>query len=117
MTNGTATSSCDIPVKATGKVISVTGHMHELGLSIRLTLNPDTENERILLDIPDWDFQWQFNYHPVESIILKDGDIIRVDCAWNRERAPYEAIGYILWSLGTGDEMCYSGITTAPSDH
>ena len=55
--------------------------MHELGLSIRLTLNPDTENERILLDIPDWDFQWQFNYHPIESIILKDGDIIRVDCA------------------------------------
>ena len=117
MTNGTATSSCDIPVKATGKVISVTGHMHELGLSIRLTLNPDTESERILLDIPDWDFQWQFNYHPIESIILKDGDIIRVDCAWNRERAPYEAIGYVLWSLGTGDEMCYSGITTAPSDH
>jgi len=66
------------------------------------------------LDIPDWDFQWQFNYHPVEEIILQYGDTIRVDCAWNRERAPYEAVGYILWSLGTGDEMCYSGITTAP---
>ena len=114
MTTGTANSSCDIGVSAPGKIVSLTGHMHELGLSIRLTLNPETENERILLDIPDWDFQWQLNYHPVEEIILQYGDTIRVDCAWNRERAPYEAVGYILWSLGTGDEMCYSGIRTAP---
>jgi hypothetical protein len=114
MTDGTASSSCDRRVTAPGKIVKLAGHMHELGLSIRLTLNPDTDTERILLDIPDWDFQWQFDYHPVEEIILKNDDIIRVDCSWNRERAPYKAVGYILWALGTGDEMCYSAITTAP---
>jgi len=114
MTNGDAWSTCDLPVRNPGRITSVFGHMHELGSSIRLTLNPDTPEERILLDIPDWDFEWQLNYRPVDDIVINSGDIIRIDCAWNRERAPYDAIGYILWSDGTGDEMCYSSITTAP---
>ncbi len=116
MTDGTAWSTCDLPVVNPGRIMSVTGHMHELGLSIRLTLNPDTDEERVLLDIPDWDFEWQLGYAPIEDIIIDADDVIRVDCAWNRERAPYEAVGYILWADGTGDEMCYSNITTAPVD-
>ncbi len=114
MTNGDAWSTCDLAVRNPGRITNVFGHMHELGSSIRLTLNPDTPEERILLDIPDWDFEWQLNYRPVDDIVINSGDIIRVDCAWNRERAPYDAVGYILWSDGTGDEMCYSSITTAP---
>lgn len=114
MTDGDAWSTCDLSVSNPGRITRVLGHMHELGSSIRLTLNPDTPEERILLDIPDWDFEWQLNYHPVDDIVINSGDIIRVDCSWNRERAPYDAVGYILWSDGTGDEMCYSSITTAP---
>ncbi len=114
MTDGDAWSTCDLAVGNPGRIVSLTGHMHELGKSIRLTLNPDTPEERILLDIPDWNFEWQFGYRPVEDIIIDADDVIRVDCAWNRERAPYEAVGYILWAEGTGDEMCYSSITTAP---
>lgn len=114
MTDGDAWSTCDLPVRNPGRIVSVTGHMHELGKSIRLTLNPGTPEERILLDIPDWDFEWQLGYAPIEDIVIDGDDIIRVDCSWNRERAPYEAVGYVLWSDGTGDEMCYSSITTAP---
>lgn len=116
MTDGTAWSTCDLRVQNPGKIRSVAGHMHELGQGIRLTLNPDTPEERILLDIPDWNFEWQFGYQPVEDIFIDSGDTIRVDCIWNRERAPYEAVGYILWSDGTGDEMCYSSITTFPPE-
>ncbi len=114
MTNGDASSTCDLPVTNPGRIVSVTGHMHELGQSIRLTINPDTPEERILLDIPDWDFEWQLGYSPVEDIIIDAGDTIRIDCSWNRERAPYQPVGYILWADGTGDEMCFSNITTAP---
>ncbi len=114
MTNGDASSTCDLPVTNPGRIVSVTGHMHELGKSIRLTLNPDTPEEMILLDIPDWDFEWQLGYSPIEEIIIDVGDTIRIDCAWNRERAPYQPVGYILWADGTGDEMCFSNITTAP---
>ena len=116
MTDGTAWSTCDRPAETFGRIVGVTGHMHELGLSIRLTLNPDTPDEVILLDIDDWDFDWQFGYRPVDDIIMEPGDTIRIDCAWNRERAPYEAEGYIVWAEGTGDEMCFSSISTAPID-
>ncbi len=114
MTDGAAWSTCDLPVDNPGLITSVTGHMHELGDSIRLTLNPGEPDERVLLDIPEWDFEWQLGYRPVEDIIIDRGDTIRVECAWNRENAPYDAVGYIVWSDGTGDEMCYSSITTAP---
>lgn len=116
MTDGDAWSTCDLPVESPGRITSVSGHMHELGASIRLTLNPGEDDERILLDIPDWDFEWQLGYRPVEDILLERGDTIRVECSWNRENAPFEAVGYIVWSDGTGDEMCYSSITTAPVD-
>jgi len=116
MTNGDAWSTCDLPVQNVGRIVSVTGHMHELGQSIRLTLNPGEPDELVLLDIPNWNFEWQFGYSPVDEIILERGDTIRVECAWNRDRAPYEAEGYILWADGTGDEMCFSSITTAPPE-
>ncbi len=114
MTGGTAWSSCDLPVTNPGRITSVSAHMHELGLAFRMTLNPGTAEELVLLDIPDWSFEWQFGYRPVDEIVLDGDDVIRVECSWNRERAPYEAVGYILWAEGTGDEMCYSSITTAP---
>lgn len=114
MTTGVASSSCDLPVRNPGLITSLTGHMHELGASIRLTLNPGEPDETVLLDIPNWNFEWQFGYTPVDDIILKAGDIIRVECGWDRSHGPVEAEGYILWSDGTGDEMCFSSITTAP---
>lgn len=116
MTDGSAWSTCDLPVTNPGLITSVSGHMHELGASIRLTLNPGEADERILLDIPEWDFEWQLGYRPIEDIVIDRGDTIRVECAWNRENAPFEAVGYIVWSDGTGDEMCFSSITTAPLD-
>lgn len=116
MTDGRAWSSCDLPVENPGLITSVSGHMHELGASIRLTLNPGEEDERVLLDIPDWDFEWQLGYRPVEDIVIDSDDTIRIECSWDRENAPYEAVGYVLWADGTGDEMCYSSITTAPID-
>ena len=114
MTDGTAWSTCDLDVVNPGRIVTVAGHMHELGMGIRLTLNPDTPEEKILLDIPKWDFEWQLGYSPVDEIIIDANDTIRVDCAWNRELAPYDPVGYVLWADGTGDEMCYSSITTAP---
>ena len=114
MTNGTAWSTCEHEVSNPGRIVSVMAHMHELGLRYRMTKNPGRADETVLLDIPDWDFDWQFLYQPVDEIILDDDDTVLIECAWNRERAPFDAVGYILWAEGTVDEMCYSSIVTAP---
>jgi len=110
MTDGVASSSCDH--RATpGRILSVWGHMHEIGASFTMTLNPDTPDERVLLDIPRWSFDWQLNYEPVDDIVLAADDTIRVECTWDRAKLPDDAEPrYVMWSEGTADEMCYSQI-------
>lgn len=116
MTDGTAWSSCDLPVMATGEIISVLGHMHALGATYRMTLNPDTDEELVLLDIPDWDYDWQYNYEPAQSIVLERGDVLRFECSWERSRRdPDLEPAYVLWSFGSDDEMCFSTVVTRPT--
>jgi hypothetical protein len=110
---GIARSSCDQKVIAEGDLVSVMGHMHEIGKTFRMTLNPGTPEEKVLLDIPRWDFDWQLNYAPKERIDIRKGDTIRVECSWDRALvAPGQEEHYITWSEGTDDEMCYSVVAT-----
>jgi hypothetical protein len=111
MTDGIASSSCDWTTPVTGELVSVLGHEHELGKSFRMTLNPDTAGETVLLDIPKWDFDWQFNYYPVEKIMIQPGDTIRLECSWDRSlRDPDLEPAYVVWADGTDDEMCFATI-------
>ncbi len=116
MNQGVASSSCDLPVERAGQLYSVLGHMHELGATYRMTLNPDTPEEVILLDIPRWTFEWQLSYKPSEVINLTTDDVIRFECSWDRSLQPSWEPRYILWSEGTQDEMCFSTVAVIPSE-
>lgn len=108
-----ARASCTRRVSQRGEIISVLGHMHEIGKTFRMTLNPGTPEEKILLDIDRWDFNWQLNYAPVEKIELKRGDTIKVECSWDRSLVkPGTEPRYVTWNEGTEDEMCYSTVAT-----
>lgn len=110
---GIATSSCDHRIRAgqEGEVIGVLGHEHQLGRTFRMTLNPGTPDEKILLDIPHWDFQWQMLFAPQEKIVLKKGDTLRIECSWDRDLQASSEPSYVTWAEGTEDEMCYSAVT------
>ena len=87
MTDGVTSSTCDLPATP-GQIVSLWGHMHEIGTSFRMTSNPGTPGGRVLLDIPKWDFDWQFDDEPVDDepvddIVLVAGDVICVECAWD----------------------------------
>jgi hypothetical protein len=115
MTTGIASSTCTRPTQ-TGQIVSIWGHQHEIGKSVKMTLNPGTPEERVLLDIPNWDFDWQLDYRPVEDIILERGDEVQIDCVWDRSRIDEDAEPrYVLWAEGTDDEMCYFQIVTRPA--
>ena len=107
-------SSCDLPARSTGTIHTVLGHMHEFGAAYRMTLHPDTPDERILLDIPVWDFEWQLNYEPVEDIRIARGDMVRFECWWDRTLLFMPEPRYITWNEGTVDEMCFSSISVLP---
>lgn len=114
-TDGLSRSSCDQRVGTSGEIVTVLGHQHELGSSFTMTLNPDTDDEIVLLDIPEWDFDWQLNYDPVDSIVLEPDDVLRMECSWDRSlRDPDLEPAYVVWSDGTDDEMCFATIVTRP---
>ncbi|HEX4745346.1 MAG TPA: hypothetical protein VFU99_00545 [Gaiellaceae bacterium] len=106
-----AVSTCDRRITAPTTIHVAAGHMHLLGSSIKLELNPGTSRARVLLDIPRWDFHWQNAYTLVRSVSAQPGDVVRVTCrhdvskrrsATGVPRAPR----YVLWGEGTTDEMC-----------
>ncbi|MFA9564955.1 MAG: hypothetical protein ACERLM_09660, partial [Acidimicrobiales bacterium] len=107
-------SSCDLPAADFGTLYSVLGHMHEFGAAYRMTLNPDTPDERILLDIPSWSFEWQLYYVPTEQIRIEPGDTLRFECTWDRANLTMPEPRYITWNEGTVDEMCFSSVAVIP---
>ena len=107
-------SSCDLRARNFGTLYSVFGHMHEFGAAYRMTLNPDTPDERILLDIPSWSFEWQLYYVPTEQVRIEAGDTIRFECTWDRANVFLPEPRYITWNEGTVDEMCFSSVSVVP---
>ncbi|MCW2846246.1 MAG: hypothetical protein JWR90_220 [Marmoricola sp.] len=103
--------SCTRPVTQRQTVRGVAGHMHLLGTSIKVEVNPGRANARTLLDIPVWDFDDQGS-RPIKPAVLQPGDTVRVTCHHSqalRDRLPaFHGIPdkYVVWGEGTTDEMC-----------
>jgi polyisoprenoid-binding protein YceI len=112
--NGTYSSSCDSVVPFDGQIIEVLGHMHTLGRTFRMTLRPDTPQEQVLLDIPNWNFGWQMLYELKTPADVAKGDKIRIECSWNRDADPLRAKKYIVFAEGTEDEMCFNTYSLVP---
>jgi len=107
-----AVSTCDRRITAPTTIRIVAGHMHLLGASIRLELNPGTPRARVLLDIPRWDFHWQNAYTLATPVSAAPGDVLRVTCRHDVHKRMHGAHGvpttprYVLWGEATTDEMC-----------
>jgi len=100
-----AVGYCDYPIQSPLTVFGVSGHMHELGRSFRLELNPKGEAPLLLLDIPRWDFHWQDHYLFVEPLQIARGDVLRMTCVWDNSLS--DDPRYVVWGEGTSDEMCF----------
>ena len=107
-----AVQTCDHRVREAGTVRAAAGHMHLLGRSISITLNPGTNRERRVLDIPVWDFDNQRARPLKKPVKFEAGDVLRVTCRHDQSlrdvvpglRGTPER--YVVWGDGTADEMC-----------
>jgi hypothetical protein len=104
--------SCTREISRPQTIRGVAGHMHLLGRSIRVEVDPGTPRARTILDIPVWDFDNQGS-HPTPPIHLRRGDTVKVTCTHSqdlRDRLPaFETRRedrYVVWGEGTTDEMC-----------
>lgn len=103
-----ASGSCDTIARGSLTIFAALGHMHELGSSFRLELNPGADDPLLLLDIPRWDFHWQGTYQFAEPLRVRRGDVLRMTCNWDNSMS--EEPRYVVWGEGTSDEMCFGSL-------
>jgi hypothetical protein len=112
--------SCDHPVPGSGTVYAAGGHMHLLGRSIRIELNPGTPAARTLLDVPAYNFDEQAVAPLPEPVTVTAADTLRVTCTHDaalRQRLPQlreTPPRYVVWGEGTSDEMCLGLLVWSP---
>jgi hypothetical protein len=92
-------------------------HMHNLGKSGRITLQRYQGPEQVLLDVRDWDFNWQGTYRFEREVLIGPRDRIKLECNWdnsqenqpfvNGEQLPAQ---HVEWGDGTQDEMCLMSV-------
>jgi hypothetical protein len=117
-TSGT-TQSCVRYLREAVTIRAAAGHMHLLGRSIRIVANAGTARERLVLDIPVWDFDNQSAIPLAHPLALRAGDTVTVTCTHDptlRDKLP-ELKGtqprYVVWGEGTTDEMCLGILITS----
>jgi hypothetical protein len=112
------TQHCDIPVSQPMTIYAALGHMHLLGRSIKIEVNPGTAKARTLLDVPDFNFDYQRLTPLPTPVDVNPGDTVRVTCTHDatlRQKLPQLnklPPRYVVWGDGTSDEMCL-GLLTA----
>ena len=106
------TSTCDKKITQNETVIKATPHMHLLGRTLKLILNPGTPGEKVILDKPNYNFDDQSPTILKEPIDLKAGDTVRVVCTFDPKlRSILPTLKklpprYVTWGEGSSDEMC-----------
>ncbi|GII66959.1 hypothetical protein Skr01_70440 [Sphaerisporangium krabiense] len=114
------TQHCDMNFENKATVYAVAGHMHLLGRSIKVEVNPDTPKAKTLLDIPAYDFDDQQIRPLPEPVTLQPKDNLRVTCTHDaglRKTLPAlkgQPARYVVWGDGTSDEMCLGLLILSP---
>ena len=106
------TSRCDKVLNKYFSIVTAGPHMHLLGRSLKLTLNPGREDEKIILDVPNYNFDDQSSVNLQTPIAVNPGDTIRIECTFDptlRQKIPQLKSlepRYVTWGEGSSDEMC-----------
>ena len=115
------TSRCDKVMGTSFNIIAAAPHMHLLGRSLKLILNPGTSTEKTILSVTNYNFDNQSSTVLKSPVAVKAGDTIRVECSFDptlRQKISQLkglAPRYVTWGEGSSDEMCL-GVIAASKD-
>jgi hypothetical protein len=116
------TTSCTWKVHQAGYIIRAAPHMHLLGASLKITLNPGTANAKTVLDVPNYDFNNQAAHNNTPWLKVAPGDKLQVTCSYNPKLAQElpalrtVPAHFVTWGDGTSDEMCLGLAVEVPLD-
>jgi Copper type II ascorbate-dependent monooxygenase, C-terminal domain len=112
-------STCDKTITKPETVVAVAPHMHLLGKSLQIIVNPGTSKEKILLNNQNYIFDDQASTFLKKPVVLQPGDVVRVNCSFDpKRRSELPALRnfppkYITWGEGSTDEMCLGVMITS----
>jgi hypothetical protein len=112
------TTSCTWPVQPGREIVRLGVHMHLLGRGMQIVLNPGTLSARTLLDVTNYNFDYQKSYTLKTPILTGPGDTIGVTCTYDptlRQELPQLRKlppRYVTWGDGSSDEMCLGSVQT-----
>ena len=109
------TAAFTVPPLFSAKMWTVTPHMHLLGKKIKLELTrPGATTPDCLIDVPDWDFNWQGTYLYKNPIEIAGGSRLKLTCNFDNStdnpRNPNNPPKTVRWGEETTDEMAVAFI-------
>jgi hypothetical protein len=114
------TTSCTWPVGQSGNVVRLGVHMHLLGRAMQIVLDPGTPQAKTLLNVTNYNFDYQRAYTLQTPVPVKPTDTIGVTCTYDpklaqelpalRKVPPH----FVTWGDGSSDEMCLALVQTVP---
>jgi hypothetical protein len=94
-------------------IYTALSHMHLLGTRSRMFVQRADGTEECILQIDDWDFDWQDFYTLRETMEWRDGDLLGIECHYDNTAANQPLVDGerleprdVDWGEGTTDEMC-----------
>ena len=92
--------------------------MHLTGASFKLTLNPGTSKQRVLLDVKNFNFDYQRGYDMKPWVKITPGEKIKVQCTYDPKvhdinpQLRQSPRRFVTWGDGSSDEMCLGLVYT-----
>ncbi len=102
-----------------GKLLAISPHMHLRGKSFRLTRHQGQQSQ-ILLDVPNYDFNWQHAYQLVKPMDLETIDELACEFVFDNSPAnpfnpnPNE---FVMWGDQTDEEMAVAFFQVSEPRH
>jgi hypothetical protein len=115
---GGDTTTCNWPVRGDREIVRLGVHMHLLGRGMKIVLNPDTPGAKTLLNVTNYNFDYQRSYTLAHPVLTHPGDTIGVTCTYDptlRQELPQLRKlppRYVTWGDGSSDEMCLAMVQT-----
>ncbi|HLN16580.1 MAG TPA: hypothetical protein VK277_07525 [Acidimicrobiales bacterium] len=113
-------TSCTWPIGRSGIIVRLGAHMHLLGRTMKIVLNPGTPSAKTLLYVGDYNFHYQRSYNLSTPVAVTPNDTIGVTCSYDptlaqelpalRNVAPH----FVTWGDGSSDEMCLALVMLIP---
>jgi hypothetical protein len=115
--NYLVTASLPIPMPVATHLWLVAPHMHLLGRKMNVTAGKPNGTFDCLININDWDFNWQGLYRFKDAVALPVGTRLSLGAYYDNSRDnwrnPNDPPKSVSWGESTTDEMCiaFLGIT------